>query len=128
MDGTCMSDDDMRDCYAEIQPLYNVNWDPEQDAEKLKTIEFHHATHNFAFSHNLPQFDLKPRLGEISCPVLITHGRHDWIIPMEAPEAMHSLLPNSRLVIFENSGHSPQIEEVDLWEETVRQFLSDNRI
>ncbi len=39
----------MRDCYAEIQPLYNVNWDPAKDAERLKQIEWHHATHNYAF-------------------------------------------------------------------------------
>ena len=128
MDGTCLSDDDMRDCYLEIQPLYNVDWNPKRDAERIKSIEWHHATHNFAFSHNLPQFDLKPRLDEITCPVLITHGRHDWIIPMEGPEAMDRLLPNSRLVIFENCGHSPQIEEVDLWEKTVRQFLADHGI
>jgi proline iminopeptidase len=126
MDGTTLSDDDMRDCYAEIQPLYNVNWDPAKDAQKLKEIQWHHATHNYAFSHNLPNFDLKPRLHEIRVPVLITHGRHDWIIPLAAAEEMQRLYPNARLVVFEKSGHSPQIEEVDLWEATVRRFLADN--
>jgi proline iminopeptidase len=128
MDGRCVSDDDMRDCYAEIQPLYNVNWDPVADAERLKRIPFHHATHNYAFTHNLPGWDLKPRLGEIQVPVLITHGRHDWIIPLEAAEEMARLLPGARLVVFENSGHSPQIEEVALWEAAVRQFLAENDI
>ncbi len=128
MDGKCLTDDDMRDCFAEIQPLYNVNWDPAKDAERLKQIEWHHATHNYAFSVNLPGFDLKPRLHEIRVPVLITHGRHDWIIPVAAAEEMARLYPNARLVIFEHSGHSPQIEEVDLWEATVRKFLTDHGI
>ena len=128
MDGNCLSDDDMRDCYAEIQPLYNVNWDPAQDAEKLERLHFHHATHNYAFRHNLPGWDLKPRLGEVQAPVLITHGRHDWIVPLAAAEEMTGLYPNNRLEIFENSGHSPQIEEVDLWEAKVRQFLADHGI
>lgn len=128
MDGECLSDEDMRDCYAEIQPLYNVNWDPVHDAERLKAIHFHYATHNYAFRYNLPHWDLKPRLKEVQAPVLITHGRHDWIIPVEAAEEMAELYPNARLVIFEDSGHSPQIEEVEAWEATVRQFLADNGI
>jgi len=125
MDGKCLSDDDMRDCFVEIQPLYNVDWDPAADAERLKAIRFHHATHNHAFSHNLPGWDLKPRLIEVGVPVLITHGRHDWIVPLAAAEEMARRYRNNRLVIFENSGHSPQVEEVALWEATVRQFLAD---
>lgn len=126
MDGACLSDEDMRDCFAEIQPLYNVNWDPAKDVERLKTIQWHHATHNYAFSQNLPHFDLKPRLHEVKVPVLITHGRHDWIIPIGAAEEMARLYPNARLAVFENSGHSPQIEEVERWEAEVRKFLADN--
>jgi len=128
MDGQCLSDDDMRDCFAEIQPLYNVNWDPAKDAERLHTIPWHHATHNYAFSHNLPGWDIKPRLHEVTVPVLITHGRHDWIIPIAAAEEMQRLYPNAELAIFENSGHSPQIEEVELWEQTVRRFLADHNL
>jgi proline iminopeptidase len=128
MDGQCLSDDDMRDCFAEIQPLYNVNWDPAKDAERLYTTPWHHATHNYAFSHNLPGWDIKPRLHEITVPVLITHGRHDWIIPVAAAEEMQRLYPNAELAVFENSGHSPQIEEVELWEQTVRRFLADHSL
>jgi proline iminopeptidase len=128
MDGTCLSDDDMRDCYAEIQPLYNVNWDPVRDAQKLQEIRWHHTTHNYAFSHNLPGFDLKPRLAEVHVPVLITHGRHDWIIPLAAAEEASRIYPNARLIVFDNSGHSPQIEEVESWEAAVRQFLADSSI
>ncbi len=127
-DGKCFSDEDMRDCFAEIQPLYNVNWNPEKDAERLKTIQWHHATHNYAFSVNMPNFDLKPRLHEIRVPVLITHGRHDWIIPLSQAELMAKLIPNAELAVFEHSGHSPQIEEVELWEKTVRSFLSKHRL
>lgn len=126
MDGECLSDEDMRNCFAEIQPLYNVDWDPVKDTERLKAIRFHHATHNYAFSYNLPGWDLKPRLEEIRAPVLITHGRYDWIIPLEAAEELERLIPDARLVVFENSGHSPQIEEVALWEAAVRQFLVDH--
>ena len=127
-DGKCLSDEDMCDCYLEIQPLYNVNWDPAKDADRVKHFQWHHGTHNYAFSHNLPNFDIKPRLHEVKVPVLITHGRHDWIIPIAAAEEMQRLYPHAQLAVFENSGHSPQIEEAAAWEVVVRGFLSDNGI
>lgn len=124
MDGTCLSDEDMMDCYKEIQPLYNAKWDPEKDAARLKTIIFRHETHNFAFAYNLKHYDLKPLLPQIKVPTLITVGRHDWITPPSASEEIHRLIPGSKLVIFENSGHSPQLEEPEKWQATVREFLA----
>ena len=32
-------------------------------------------------------------------------------------------MPNAKLVVFEKSGHSPQIEERELFLSTVRDFL-----
>jgi proline iminopeptidase len=50
-------------------------------------------------------------------------GRHDWITPVSASETIHGLIPGSELVIFENSGHSPQVEEAPKFQATVRDFL-----
>lgn len=124
MEGRCLSDEDMRDCFKEIQPLYNAKWDPEKDAERLKQIIFRHETHNFAFSHNLKHYDLKPLLPSIKVPTLIVVGRHDWITPVACSETIHRLIPNSRLEIFENSGHSPQLEEPEKFQALVREFLA----
>ncbi|GAB3977074.1 hypothetical protein GCM10027615_48190 [Plantactinospora veratri] len=33
------------------------------------------------------------------------------------------LIPNAELVVFEHSGHSPQLEEPELFQRTVRDFL-----
>lgn len=41
---------------------------------------------------------------------------------------MQKLYPHAQLAIFENSGHSPQIEEAAAWEVVVRRFLSGNGI
>jgi proline iminopeptidase len=40
-------------------------------------------------------------------------------------ETIASLIPDSRLVIFEKSGHSPQIEEAGKFEAVVREFLHE---
>ncbi len=126
-DGRLESDEHYREVYATIAPLYDVNYDPDKTEHKLSALTVHAETHNMAFAHSLPNYDLRGRLQEIQVPVLITVGRHDWITPPAASEELHSLLPNSELVIFENSGHSPQIEEHDAWIQAIRSFLQRNR-
>ena len=122
-DGTMRDNEHYRECWEIIAPLYNVNYDPVAMAERIKSIPFNYETKNFAFAHNLPNYDVRDQLSKITVPVLITVGRHHWITPVEASEELHALLPNSELAIFENSGHSPQQEEAELWIATIRDFL-----
>lgn len=122
-EGRTRSDDDFRDLIRKIMPLYTTTTDPERDRKAVDAMSIHHATHNWAFARNQLDFDLRPRLGELAMPVLITVGRHDWITPLGASEELHSLIPDSELVIFEHSGHGPQNEERELWRATVADFL-----
>lgn len=122
--GRVRSDDDFRESFAMIQPLYTVERDPAREAERLARIPFRFETHNWAFSRNQPEYDLTARLGEIQVPVLVTVGRHDWITPLEASEELAAGLPNGELVVFEHSGHSPQVEEQGRYLATVRGFLA----
>lgn len=122
-EGRTESDDDFRQLIRMIMPLYTVTPDPEGDAAKVAAMQLHHATHNFAFSQNQPAFDISHRLSEITIPVLVTVGRHDWITPLEASEEIAAGMPNAELAIFEHSGHGPQNEERQLWLKTVSEFL-----
>lgn len=121
--GQIRDDEDFRDCYAMIQPLYTVKRDPAEEARKLAQIPFRYQTHNWAFSQNQPHYNLVPRLGEIKVPTLVTVGRHDWITPLEASQEIAAGIPQSELVVFEHSGHAPQVEERELYLQTVRNFL-----
>jgi proline iminopeptidase len=122
--GQVRDDDDLRDCWREILPLYDHVYDPAKVEEKVAATPYRYATHNFAFSVNQPNYDIKASLPTISCPTLVTVGRDDWITPVESSEKIVSLIPDSRLVVFEKSGHSPQIEEAGRWRQVVRDFLS----
>ncbi len=52
-------------------------------------------------------------------------GRHDWITPpAQGAERLHAGLPNAKLVIFEESGHFPFIEEHDKFVHAVRDWLN----
>jgi proline-specific peptidase len=126
--GQMDSDEDFRRSYAMIQPLYTVERDPAAEAEQLSRIPFRYETHNWAFSRNQPTFDLVDRLSEIQLPVLVTVGRHDWITPLEASQELAAELPRSELVVFEHSGHSPQVEEHERFLGVVRDFLARHGI
>jgi proline iminopeptidase len=123
--GQVRDNDDFRNTWRAILPLYDYEYDPDAVEAKVNAPTYHYQTHNYAFSTNLPSYDLTGRLGEIRCPTLITVGRADWITPVEASEQLAAGIPGSVLSIFEKSGHSPQIEQHDEWLSTVREFLKD---
>lgn len=50
-------------------------------------------------------------------------GRYDWVVPVVCSETIADLIPNSELVIFEGVGHSPQFEERELLQQTIREFM-----
>lgn len=123
-EGTVHDNVDYRRCFEAIAPLYEKVYDPERVKEKIDAITFRYETKNYAFAHNLPNYDLRDRLGEVEVPTLIVVGRHDWITPVEASEELANLLPNAELVVFEDSGHSPQLEENEKFIALVRDFLT----
>jgi proline iminopeptidase len=67
--------------------------------------------------------DLEGRLGEVSHPVLVLAGRHDRTCSVQAAEAIAAGLPDSELVVFEDSGHMTYIEENAAYLEAVGGFL-----
>jgi proline iminopeptidase len=125
MSGTIRDNEDFRECWREILPLYDHDYDPDRVTDIVQRTPYRFETHNFAFAVNQKAYDLTARLYEITCPTLVTVGRHDWITPVERSEIIAQGIPNARLVVFEKSGHSPQVEEADLWLATVRSFLTE---
>ncbi len=122
--GRIFDDQDLKERWAELIPLYDFEYDPVAAAARVEAGFYRHESHNWCFQHNMPVYDLKDRLPSITCPTLVTVGRHDWITPVEASETIARLIPNSTLVVFERSGHSPQMEEAELFQSTMRSFLS----
>ncbi len=55
--------------------------------------------------------DARGLLPRISCPTLLLCGRQDTWSPPDRHEQMHALLPGSRLVMVEDSGHMAPMEQ-----------------
>ncbi|GGE27325.1 hydrolase [Pullulanibacillus camelliae] len=126
--GKVESNQELKDMFAAIQPLYTVEYDEEAVKKRLDSIFYRFETHNFAFSVNKPRYDVQPQLPAIKVPTLVTVGRHDWITPVLCSEIIAEHIPNSKLVIFEQSGHSPHLEENEDYLKLVRNFLQKNSV
>ena len=63
------------------------------------------------------------RLGEIGSPTLVVVGRHDVFAAWPQAQRIASHLPRAEVVILEESGHFPWIEEPDRFFSAVRDFL-----
>ncbi len=124
MDGKTHDDADLRTCWAEILPLYDHVYDPKAVQRKVEATTYRYQTHNWAFTQNMPRYDITADLPAVTCPTLVTVGRDDWITPVACSEKIASLIDGSRLEVFEKSGHSPQIEEAERFQRLVRDFLA----
>jgi pimeloyl-ACP methyl ester carboxylesterase len=62
-------------------------------------------------------------LGRVTNPTLIVWGRQDRIVPLECGEQYRRLLPNAALTVLEACGHSPPIEQPEVFARLVLDFL-----
>jgi pimeloyl-ACP methyl ester carboxylesterase len=69
-------------------------------------------------------YDTRHRLPEIEIPTLVVWGMHDRIVPVEGAIGYHRLIPGSRLELFERTGHLPQLERPERFNQLLDEFLA----
>jgi pimeloyl-ACP methyl ester carboxylesterase len=90
-------------------------------------------TNNYNIEKNfaLPTSNLHPEMRNITIPVMILWGRQDGIVPVEMAQSAFDYIGTDRndkyLYLFENSAHTPQIEEPELFCEKVKTFVDKYR-
>ncbi|PSR20461.1 MAG: alpha/beta hydrolase [Sulfobacillus acidophilus] len=67
-------------------------------------------------------------LSRLTMPTLLIWGREDRIVPLAYGQALNHTLPDSELVIIEQCGHLPHIEEPDVVNTAIIDFLQRRRI
>jgi 2-hydroxy-6-oxonona-2,4-dienedioate hydrolase len=70
--------------------------------------------------------NLASRLQGVQIPTLIIHGRNDRTLPYENALRLVSLIPNSRLLLFNRCGHWAQLEHADEFNRVVMDFVRNN--
>lgn len=87
-----------------------------QNWESLCLYGWHPYMHN-------PQ--LKRWLYRICCPTLVLWGASDRIVLPSYGRAYSELIPTARFALIEAAGHSPEIEQPEVFVERVLTFLAD---
>lgn len=75
------------------------------------------------YANSMMVIDHRPRLKDIRCPTLLVHGRHDRKQRYEGALYMQRAIQGARLITLEDSAHMGQIEEMDCFNDALKQFL-----
>jgi len=119
------SDESLESFIAEVLPLYlhsPEKWLSLAQEQLSGPISSYAFASQFAADAAFPT-DQTKSLGAIRAKVLIMVGRHDYICPIALSEHLHEGIPESSLVIFEESGHLPWLEESNAFFAELERFL-----
>ncbi|MCW8823255.1 MAG: alpha/beta hydrolase [Ignavibacteriaceae bacterium] len=78
---------------------------------------------DFEFTGDIGTFDYRKKLKDLKMPILIYGGRYDLVaVPLMMVE-YKIYCPQADFVMFERSGHNPQVEEPSALFDLIRKFL-----
>jgi pimeloyl-ACP methyl ester carboxylesterase len=78
---------------------------------------FHNSTEPSAIER------LAPALRRLDRPALVVWGAHDGFVPLEQAERQLESFPSAEIVVLEDSGHYPQLDDPDRVAGAVIPFL-----
>lgn len=70
-------------------------------------------------------YDIRERLPEIACPTLIAWGEGDRLITVSDADVFAELIPNSRKVVFEDTGHMAMLERPAAFNQLLEEFIAE---
>jgi pimeloyl-ACP methyl ester carboxylesterase len=107
--------------------LYFYYYSPQHRAAFEKAVnEAGLSINNFDqfVQRDLLHYNLGGREAQIAAPALLLYGLHDPYFIRAAAQRLHFAMRNSKLELFEHSGHYPWIEEPQHFAQVVKAFLS----
>jgi pimeloyl-ACP methyl ester carboxylesterase len=73
-------------------------------------------------------YDVRDRLPEIACPTLIVWGDSDRLISVSDADVFEQLIPDSRKVVFEDTGHMAMLERPAAFNALLEDFLAERPV
>jgi pimeloyl-ACP methyl ester carboxylesterase len=73
----------------------------------------------------LTDYPIRDRLGEIACPTLIVWGSGDKLVPARDADEFARLIPNSRKVVWPETGHVAMLERPAAFNALLEAFLTE---
>lgn len=97
------------------ESLLNEQWDYRKDVRSTvqATIE--------SFKTKAPFLD--SRLRDIKVPTLIIWGKQDLLVPLDIADRFARGIRGSKLIVIDNAGHLPQVEQPKAFTRAVKVFV-----
>lgn len=105
----------IRSMFAEAPPGDTID---EMYAETMKTP----TSVAIAFMIDMTYADLRPALEKVTVPTLLLYGAQSKLFPGDLGSWLQEQIPDSKLVMFEESGHCPFWEEPEKFNRKVADF------
>jgi pimeloyl-ACP methyl ester carboxylesterase len=103
-------------------PQYFYNFD-ERYLEPLGKCIISAQVSNWSLQQ-LMGWGVHAALPSIDAPTLVLVGRHDAITPLVASEILADNMPAADLVVIDDAGHFPWLEQPDAFRDAVTKWLS----
>lgn len=78
---------------------------------------------DFIVGNDIGNFDFRIQLKQLKMPVLVVAGRYDRVAVPWMQVKYKQYCPQARFVMFERSGHNPQVEEPGKYFALLKEFL-----
>ena len=73
-------------------------------------------------------FDLINKVSIINVPTLILCGKNDEVVKNNIAEKYNELIPHSKLILMDNTCHSPQLEVPGIISEEIDTFIKGTKL
>lgn len=87
----------------QLEALEKINENP-RAMLAISRLFFHFSVNEF-MKNNYKAF-LLPKIAQLKMPIVIIHGRQDWICPVENAIELHEKCTNTELRIIDGAGHA----------------------
>jgi proline iminopeptidase len=101
-------------------------YDPRYDARWLwDGMTVHSELTKHLFTRVFANYNMFEEPFSIPTPVLVCMGKYDYVIPHTLWESKYVSIPDFTFVLFDKSGHTPQLEESELFDQRLIKWLTD---
>ncbi|ANK71776.1 MULTISPECIES: alpha/beta hydrolase [Ensifer] len=102
---------------------------PDFDATTLwRDVTANNAVFDHLWGEVFRDINIRKGLNRLAAPVLLALGRSDYLVaPAFSWDEYRADFTNLTVRLFEQSGHTPQLEESDLFDEALLSFLENDR-
>lgn len=97
-------------------PRYDLSW-------IYEVVESNQKISNHLFQVIFKDYDIAKRAGKVETPVFLAIGRYDYMWPYFLWDDRKDILHNLSYNLFEKSGHFPMVEERELFDKKLVEWI-----